>query len=350
MFDRMTAEPRPEFAPENHPPVEVMLLMISGFWLSRAIYAAAKLGLADLVKDGPQSAEELARRTKTSPAALFRLLRALSGFGILAEDSKGRFLTTPLGSTLESDSPYSLRAFAVSELGEDHYTAWGEFLYSLQTGRSGFQKAFGMSVWDFYRLHPENGRMFTESMKTLTSLVDSAVLSACDFSNASVLVDVGGGHARLISSVLAAYPRLRAILLDRPEVLEEARHELAEQGLEERCTLVAGDFFAGIPEGGDTCMLKWVIHDWDDESAVRILSNCWKAMKSGGRLVLVESVVPEKNVPCVSKLVDLDMLIMTDGRERTGSEFRELVEQAGFSFVGITHTESYVSIIEARKP
>jgi hypothetical protein len=338
-----------EAAHRDHPPVEVMLLMISGYWLSRVIYAAARLGLPDLLKDGPKSVNALAEQTSTVPSALYRLLRALASFGIFHEDEDGDFHTTPLASVLESDRAFSLHSFAVSVLGEDHYQAWGELIHSLETGRPGFELALGVDVWRYYSTHPEAGRLFSESMADLTGLIAPGILASYDFSSASTVVDIGGGQGELLSCILAAHPGVKGILCDLAHATEGARSRLAGLQLLSRCDILSGDFFEEVPGGGDIYLMKFVIHDWNDESAVKILTTCRKAMKPGAKLLLIESVVPGRNEFGLSKLVDLNMMVVTGGRERTLEEYRGLLEQAGLVFGRAIETEAGISIIEAGK-
>ncbi len=330
--------------------LEVMLLLIGGFWMSRAISAAASLGLADSLKEGPRSLTELAQQTGTHAPSLYRLLRTLTSVGIFQQDSPDQFRTSALGSMLEADSPGSVRALAVGQLGSEHYRAWGELLYSLKTGAPAFQKVFGMSVWEYYRQNPESAATFQEVMATLTAIVHSAVLGAADLSDISVIVEVGGGHGDLLMSLLGRYTEAHGILLDLPDQAEAAAERIAAGGLADRCQVVGGDFMKSVPEGGDLYLIKWVLHDWDDDACLKILRNCFSAMQPNTRLWLIESVIPESSAPAVSKLLDLNMLVITGGRERTVAEYRALIEQAGFSFGRLIHTKTLVSIIEARKP
>jgi len=330
-------------------PLEVMLLLIGGFWLSRAISAAASLGLADSLKEGPRSLTELARLTETHPPSLCRLLRALTSVGIFEEHFPGEFRTTALGSTLETDSPGSVRALAVGQLGTEHYRAWGELLYSVRTGSPAFQKVFGMAVWDYYKRNPENAATFQEIMAVLTAMVDSAVLKSVDCAESAVIVEVGGGHGDLLTSILSRCPQARGILLDLPAQAGAAAERIAQAGLTDRCRVEGGDFMKSIPTGGDFYVLKWVLHDWEDHDCLKILRNCFSAMEAGGRLWVIESIIPEGSTLAVSKLLDLNMLVITGGRERTVAEYRELIEQAGLSFGRVIPTDALVSIIEARK-
>ncbi len=343
----MTERNQPSNA--DFPPPVAMLQMISGFWISRAIYVAAKLGIADHLGDGHKTANELAAATGTHAPSLYRVLRALASVGVFTEDEKRGFTLTPLSETLRTDAPGSLRAFATVELGEEHYPAWGELMHSVKTGEIAFDRAFGMPVWKFFEQNPENAKTFNDAMTGMTLAVNDAVLSSYDFSSISKIVDVGGGHGSLIASILKANPQMRGVLFDAPPVIEGASHRIGEEGITERCEVIAGDFFESVPSGGDAYILKWIIHDWDDERSVTILKNCHQAMAENGRLLLVEAVVPHGSEPHFSKFIDLNMLVMTGGRERTGDEYRTLLEASGFKLTRIIPTDSPMSVIEGER-
>ena len=327
-------------------PVDAMVQMISGFWVSRSIYIAAKLGIADLLQEKTKTAAELAEATGTHAPSLYRLLRALASVGVFVEREEGRFDLTPLAATLRANAPDSLRAFAISELGGDHYAAWGELLYSIKTGGIAFEQVYGMPVWEYYAQHPEIAQVFNESMTNITKLVEPAVLESYDFSSFNRIVDIGGGHGSLIAAVLKRNPHLAGILFDAPQVIEGAQQRIAAEGLAERCQAIGGDFFASAPDGGDAYMMKHIIHDWDDERAITILKNCHRAMNENGKLLVIDQVVPPGNEPAPSKFTDLIMMIMLGGRERTAEEFRALFAAAGFRLTQIIPTPSLVSIIE----
>ncbi|MBV9211219.1 MAG: methyltransferase [Acidobacteria bacterium] len=331
------------------PPTIAMLQLISGFWISRAIYIAAKLSLADQLADGSKTAEELAAATSTHAPSLYRVMRALASVGVFTEDSERRFALTPLSETLRSDAPGSLRAFATTELGEEHYPAWGELLHSVKTGEIAFDHHFGMPCWEYFTKHRDNAKTFADAMTGMTLATNAAVLASYDFSGIKQLVDVGGGHGSLIAAILKANPEMKGLLFDAPPVIEGARPKLEAEGLAERCQAVAGDFFESVPEGGDAYILKWIIHDWDEERATSILRNCHRAMKENGKLLLVEAVVPEGVEPHFSKFIDLNMLVMTGGRERTQEEYRKLFEASGFRLTKVVETPSPMSVIEGER-
>ena len=311
-------------------PPEAILNALAGFWTGRAIYVAAKLGIADLVKDGPKSVEELATETKTDPRSLYRLLRALASTGWFEEDADGRFGSTPWAVALETRSPVSLRYLAMTELGEEHYPAWGNLLHSVQTGEIAFDGVFGMPNWKFWAANAENAEIFNKGMSDLTALIEPSLIASYDFASFKKIVDLGGGRGTLLASILHDNPGASGLVLDLPHVIELARQNPAVKDMGDRCELVEGDFFKGVPAGGDAYVLKWIVHDWDDEKSIAILKNCRSAMSSHSKLLINEAVIPGRNEPSLHKLMDLNMLVMTGGRERTEREYSEMFEAAGF--------------------
>ena len=327
-------------------PTMALLQVLSGFWSARAVYIAAKLGLADLVQDGPKTAAELAVLTGTHAPSLYRVLRALASTGWFEEDADGRFQPTALTSGLQTGIPGSLRHFAMTELGEEHYPAWGDLLFSVRTGELAFNHVFGMANWEFWASHPDNAHIFNQAMSEVTGVLEPAVLEALDLSGLDKIVDVGGGRGTLMASILRAYANPRGVVLDLPHVIEQGARHIHDQGLSTRCELVAGDFFEGVPRGGDAYILKWVIHDWDDARSVAILKNCHRAMSPNGKLFVIEAVIPSGNEPFFHKFMDLNMLVMTGGRERTESEYRALFDAGGFHLNRIISSPTEISVLE----
>jgi isoprenylcysteine carboxyl methyltransferase (ICMT) family protein YpbQ len=326
-----------------------MYQMICGFWVSRAIYIAAKLGIADYLQNQPKTAEELAALTDTHAPSLYRLLRALTSVGVFVEDNNHRFGLTPLAATLQSQARYSLRFMAIAELGSEHYLGWGNLMHSIKTGETAFNHAAGMSIWDYYSQHPEDSKSFNRAMTDVTATVIEAVLESYDFSSFNTVVDVGGGRGHLIAAILKTNSTLKGILLDLPAVIEDAPAQLVANGVAERCVLVAGSFFESIPVGGDAYLLKWIVHDWDDAQAIAILKNCHQAMPDNSKLLLIEQVISPKNGLSFAQLMDLNMLVTMGGRERTAAEYRSLLQATGFQLTRIIPTLSPVSVIEAIK-
>ena len=334
---------------ENELPAQLQMIQyITGFWMSRAVWIAAKLGLADLLKSGPKTAEELAQATSTHAPSLFRILRALASAGVFKKESDGRFGLTPLSETLITDAPGSTRWFIISELGQEHYPAWGNLMHSVKTGEVAFDDFFGMDVWKYFSQNPEDAAVFNDSMSANTAAVNEAITSLYDFSKFNKIVDVGGGHGGLITSILQKNAAVAGVLFDAPEVIEGARAKLEAAGVADRCEAVAGNFFEAVPEGGDAYVMKWIIHDWEDEKAIAILKNCRQHTQSGDRLIVVDCVVPENDEPDFSKTFDLNMLVMTGGKERTAAEFQALLAAAGFKLLRVIPTDLPPSIVEAQ--
>jgi hypothetical protein len=325
--------------------------MISGFRVARAIYIAAKLGLADLLKDGAKGSEELAFATGTHAPSLYRVMRALASVGIFAEDEQGRFTLTPIATTLQSDVPGSLRAWAILLLGEEDYQAWGELMHTVRTGETAFDHVFGMGAFQYEAQHPEHAKIFDEAMANLIGLYNSAVLANYSFSTINRLFDVGGGDGSLIIALLRANPEMKGVLFDLPHVADKAKKRLADAGLAGRCEVVAGDAFVSVPGGGDAYVLSRVMNGFNDDRALAILHNCRRAITDNGKLLLVERVLPDRVEHSIAAqgpvLSDLNMMVISGGRERTAAEHRALLEAAGFTLTKVVPTQSEVSVIEA---
>jgi SAM-dependent methyltransferase len=331
------------------PAQAVLMQMIMGFMLSQAVYVAAKLGIADLLKERPRSAYDLARETGTDGRSLYRVMRALSSAGIFSEVDEGYFALTPLGEGLRSDAPGSLRAASIF-MGEGwHMRAWGEIMYSVKTGQTSFEHVYGKPYFPYIGEHAEEARIFDDAMTSMSAYVAPAITAAYDFKGIRQLVDVAGGHGRLLASVLKANPQMKGILFDIPQVTEGALKLMAQEGVADRCEIIAGDFFASVPRGADAYLMKHIIHDWEDERALRILCNCHRAMAPDGKLLLVEMVIPEGDAPSPGKFLDLEMILFTGGQERTENEYRVLLAKAGFELTKVTQTASPMSVIEARR-
>lgn len=329
-------------------PQEQMNRMLTGYWISQALYVAAKLGIADLVKDSPRTADDLASATKTHAPSLFRLLRALASVGVFAEDGQGRFSLTPLAECLRSNIPGSQRALAIMT-GEEQFRAWGDLLYSVQTGKTAFDKQYGMPVFDYLSNHPEQAKVFDAAMVGVHGRETAAMLDAYDFSDINTLADIGGGNGSLLTTVLTKYPKMRGILYDLAGVTERAKANLQAAGLGDRCQVIGGSFFDSIPTGADAYLMRHIIHDWDDEKSTKILQNVHRALGKEGRLLVVEGVIQPGNEASFGKLLDLAMLVIPGGKERTEEEYRKLYKAGGFHLTKIVPTKGEVSVIEGRK-
>ena len=325
-----------------------MIQFITGFWTSRAVYIAAKLGIADLLQSGPKTVAELAEATGTHAPSLYRIMRALTSAGVFKRENDDRFALTPLSETLVTNAPGSVRPFIISELGQEHYPAWGNLMHSVKTGDIAFDNFFGMDIWKYFAQNPEDAAVFNDSMSGMTAAANDAILSVYDFSQFNTVIDIGGGHGGLITSILQKNPQTKGVLFDAPRVIEGARAKIESAGLTDRCETVGGDFFQAVPAGGDAYVMKWIIHDWEDEKAIRILKNCRQHMQPNSRLIIVDCVVPENDEPDFSKTFDLNMMVMTGGKERTAAEFRELLAAAGFELLRTIPTDVPTSIVEAQ--
>jgi ubiquinone/menaquinone biosynthesis C-methylase UbiE len=330
------------------PPQLQMIQYITGFWMSRAVHIAAKLGIPDLLQSGPKTVEELAQATETHAPSLYRVLRALTSVGIFQKESDGRFSLTPLSETFATSTPGTMRWFLISELGQEHYPAWGNLMHSVKTGEIAFDNQFGADVWQYFAQNPEEAAVFNDSMSANTAAANQAILAVYDFSPFKKVVDIGGGHGGLITSILKQNPQTQGVLFDAPVVIEGARPKLESAGVADRCEAIGGDFFKDVPKGGDAYVMKWIIHDWEDEKAITILKNCRKHMQPNGRLIIVDCVVPDNDTPDFSKTFDLNMLVMTGGKERTEREFAQLLEAAGFKLLRTIPTDVPTSIVEGQ--
>jgi hypothetical protein len=326
-------------------PVALLRMMI-GYWISKALNVAAELGLADLLRNDPRSSDELADACGADPAALYRLLRALASVGVFTEVEGRRFALTPLAELLRSDVPGSMRALA-RMYGSEQYRAWNGLLESVRTGEPAFERTFGASYFDYLAQNPESGAVFNEAMTGWTTQVADAAVAAYDFAGLDTIVDVGGGHGLLLATILRAHPKVRGVLFDLPHVVAGAQPLLEAAGVADRCTVVSGDFFVSVPEGGDAYLLAQILHDWDDERCRTILQNCSRAMLPDGRLLVVEQVLPPANEPSLGKWIDLHMLVLLTGRERTEAEYRALLEAVGFDLTRVIPTQSGAGIVEA---
>jgi hypothetical protein len=334
--------------PTAPPPEQVIMQMATGKWVSKALSLVAELAIPDRLVNGPRSAGDLAAETDRNPDALYRLLRAASAVGVLAELPGKRFENNGLSDLLRSGVPGSLRGM-VRWLGEDAaWQAWGGLDYSVKTARPAFDHVHGAQVFDHFQKHPEAGKIFNDAMVSFTTVEGPAVASGYDFSPFKKIVDVGGGHGALLASIAHVHPGVRGIVFDRPEVVAGAPPLLASLGLAARIDIAGGDFLSAVPQGADAYIMKHIIHDWDDDHAKTILSHCRRAMAPDGKVLIVEIVVSDRPEAAFSKMLDLEMLVMTTGgRERTEPEFGELLQAAGLRMTRIVPTQSSVAVVEA---
>jgi hypothetical protein len=324
-----------------------LIQMGVAIWQARAVYAAAELGLADLLANGVRSTEDLARQTGTHAPSLYRLLRALASCGIITETARNHFASTPLGDALRDGAPGAARATILTIAGSWQWKAWENFLPALRTGESGVQAAFGKNLFDFLAGEPVHSGRFNEAMVGMHGAVAPAVVAAYDFSRFISVVDVGGGKGALLAAILKGHPDLRGVLFDLPQTEHDAGDYLAAAGLSERCEFHAGNFFEAVPHGHDAYVLAHVLHDWDDDQSASILSRCRQSISPKGRLLIVEAVLPDGDTPHHGKLMDLLMLTVTGGAERDADQFARLLTSSGFRLAAIHPTATHQSVLEA---
>jgi hypothetical protein len=324
-----------------------LLQLMAGKWASQAIHVAAELGIADLLKDGPRSTDEIAKIVGVREDAVYRLLRALSAIGLFSSQPSRRFVLTPWGNYLRTDWPGSVRGWARFLGDEVSWRPWGELAYSVRTGKPAFDRVFGMAVFDYLTTNANVAAIFNDAMTSISGMDTISVTEAYDFSGIRTLVDIGGGHGLLLATILKTNTHMRGILFELPHAIKGAAALLQSQGVRDRCTIVDGDFFCSVPEGGDAYILKSVIHNWEDDRAAQILCNCHRAMNAGAKVLLVERILLPGDEPDLGKFIDLEMLIMTNGgRERSEAEFRDLLARGGFELTHVV-TATPKSVIEA---
>jgi hypothetical protein len=329
-------------------PLPVQLWYLgAGHMVSAAVQAAAKLGIADLLASGPESVVALADRTQTDPPSLWRLLRALASVGVFEETTGGVFAQSAMSEFLCSDTPGSLADLFIANAQPDNWGAFADLDYSVRTGKSALEHRTGKNFFQAYS-DPYYAEAFHRGMSGLSEMHSFAVSQSYAFSDYRTLCDVGGGYGHLLGTLLEANPQLSGILFDTPDVIEIARSTPAKEILLQRAELVPGDFFASVPDGADCYLMKFILHDWDDEHAKRILQTVRAAMTAKGtRLLIVDAVIPPGNEPSMNKILDLQMLVALSGRERTEQEFRELLSSASLHLNRVIPTPSPLSIVEA---
>jgi len=337
---------QPEVSPEAAAAQQLMQLS-TGYIASTCLYLAVKLRIPDRLASSARTSADLASELSVNEDALYRVLRTLTSLGVFEEQAPRTFRNNLASSMVRSETAGSMYEMALWMSDPFHFRVYADAMDSVQTGKPAVEKTVGMPVFEYFSKHPEESEVFNNAMTMFSGMVIPAVLEVYDFSGIGTLVDVAGGHGRVLTSVLEKYSAIHGVLFDLEHVLAGARPLIESRGLADRCRTVAGDFFKAVPQGGDAYIMKHIIHDWDDERATTILKNIRAAMNRGGRLILVESVVTAGSQPDFAKLIDLEMLLLPGGRERTEQEFRDLLTDAGFTLTRIVPTKSPLSVIEA---
>lgn len=321
--------------------------MITSYWVSQAVGTFAELRLADQLAGGAKSARDVAATAGTDPDATYRLLRMLASVGVVAQDG-AQFALTPIGATLRSDVPGSMRDMARAQTMPGHWLPWGRLTDAVRTGTRQTAAALGMEIFDHYAKHPEEREAFAGAMHGLASLVANEAPRVYDASAHRVVCDVGGSSGTIAAGFLRATPTLHGIVFDLPEVAPLATAAIAKAGLTDRCRAIGGDFFADMPVA-DLYVMKHILHDWSDEQCKTILGNCAKHLQPGGRVLILEMVIPDDGRPSPAQLMDLNMLVVTHGRERTAGQYAALLAAAGLRLVDIRPTHSPLHVIVADK-
>ena len=329
------------------PPHVQLIQMATGEWVARALHAAAELGLADQLVNVPRSAAELAGPMHVHAPSLHRFMRTLASLGVLTERPEQRYALTTLGEALRTGAPGSARATLLTFGSRLFQRSWDHLTYSIQTSKTGFEKAHGMPLFEYLAQHPGEASLFSETMVGLHGQEPPAVAAAYDFSTFSTIVDVGGATGNMLAATLSRHAGPSGVLFDLPHVVADAPSLLEENGVRDRVKIEAGDFFKTVPSGGDAYILSHIIHDWDEDQCLTILSHIRKAIKSNGRLLIVEMVLPEGDTVHPGKMLDMVMLLVSGGRERTEAEYGSLLSKGGFKLTRIVPTSSAVSVVEA---
>lgn len=332
------------------PPYEVLFQMVVGKWISQAIGTVVELGVPDQLAKGRRQCRDIAGEAGVSEDGLYRLLRALASVGLFTEGADRRFRLTGMGQLLRSDHPKSLAGYARFTAHDITWRPWGQLSYSVKTGMPAFDHVFNMPIFEHFSQNPEVAAVFDEAMTSISAMEARATSDAYDFKGIETLMDVAGGHGVLLANVLGRHKKMRGVLFDLPHVAAGATATFTRAGITGRVRIESGDFFTELPSGADAIIMKHIVHDWDDDSATRILQACHRALGARGKVLIADPVVPSGNAPHYGKLLDLEMLVLTPrGRERTKPEFAKLLRGAGFRLSRVIATDGPLSIVEAVK-
>lgn len=345
------AAPQPEPVTQHAPPPHIaMFQIINGMWVSQIASAVARLGIADFIAAGTRRVDHLAEECSADADALHRLLRAAATIGLLRETAPKEFVLTAVGETLRAQEPGSMRDLLIAETAPCHWLPWGRLVESVRSGKSMAVETLGISVWEYYAKNPDEGECFARGMGNISAVASHEVAAVYSVGDARTIIDVGGSEGVLLRGLLRNAPApARGILFDRPEIIGYAKGSIATSDLAGRIDLVAGDFFAEVPPGGDVYLLKHILHDWPDAACETILSNVHRAAAPGSRLVIIEMLLPDEPQPSPVALMDMNMLVMVGGRERTSGEFRVLLAKCGFELERVLPTEGMFAVLEAKR-
>jgi hypothetical protein len=322
------------------PAANVRALAIA-YWHSRCLHAVVELGVADALGDTAEAVEDIARKVGADAEMLNRVLRFLAGVGVF-EDQGRRYAHSAASRLLRLDHPQSVYGLVRFAAADYHWQAWGELPAALKNGRVAFESLFGVNSFEYFRTHPEEGRVFDLAMTAKAQTDNAAIIASYDLSGTMRIADVGGGAGHLLRAMLTARPHLQGVLFDLPAVIGRSAREPAE-----RLEFQAGDFFKDDLPVADLYLLMMVLHDWPDEACIRLLRNLRRVIPDGARLLVIEALLPTEPGPAFAKLTDVEMLVLTGGRERTEREYRALLERSGFDLRRVLPTATSMALLEA---
>jgi hypothetical protein len=323
-------------------PQQIIMQMTMGMWVSQMVGTLARLGIPDHIAAGRDDSDAIADATGCSRDAIYRLMRAMATVGVLAKTGPRKFALTPVGEALR-DKPGSLRDFAISETDESHWLPWGKLADAIKTGKPTTHATLGGDVWGWYAKHPAEAESFSRSMSGLSAMAGKAVMDKFDVAPFSTIVDVGGAFGEFLAQALAKNPSARGIVFDLPHVIAQAKPSLEKRGLHARVEAVGGSFFESVPSGGDLYLLKHILHDWSDDECRTILTRVREAMGKSATLLIGEFIIPEDGTPSPAPLIDINMMVMLTGRERTVAEYEALLSSAGLKLAHVIKTDAPVA-------
>ena len=350
MATQMESTPlRPaEGAPENVSVDQAVIQLLTAAWSTQSVAAAVKLGIPDLLAGGALTSDEVAAKTAAHAGATYRLMRGLASLGVLERRADGRFANTAVGERLRTGAPGGLSDLFIAETDHVHWQSWERLVDAVKTGLPRPKDVFGLAAFEYYGKHVDEGEQFGRAMESVSNFAAASVLEAYDFSEVRTIMDLGGGNGSMALLILRHHPEMKGKVCDLPYIESQAKLGIQAAGAGHRCQFEATDFFRSVPKGADLHVLKFILHDWNDEECVQILRNCRESLAPGGRVLLVEMLVPEEIRPEFVMLMDLNMLVMTGGRERTAKEFEKVLNDAGFEMTRVIPTKSPFSLVEAR--
>ena len=337
---------RNQSEPQNPDVDRVLMQLLAGAWVTQAIATAARLGIPDALASGPKTVDEIAAKAGANRGATKRLMRMLTGIGVFAPAEGGRYALNPLSERLREETPGSLKHMFIAETDGVHWRCWEKVADAVRTGLPRPKPVFGKPAFDYYAENKDEGEQFGRAMANVSGLASKFVLDAYDFGGLKTIMDVGGGNGSMVRTILGKYPQARGIVADLPYIADQANAAIREAGMSERCRFEPTDFFQSVPKGADGHLLKFVLHDWNDDECATILRNCRSAIEPGGRLMVLEVVVPDAPGPDFSHMMDMNMLVMTGGMERTAAEYETLLARGGFRLKRIVTSPSPFSVIE----